>query len=201
MGTPRPALTRRQLEILEFIERYIAANRISPTLDEIAAESGVNKVTVFGHVAELERKGLLIRAAKGVSRALQLRTTSSAPTSVDVVGTIAAGSPIEAVLDSESLSFADLMPRGRDCYALRVEGRSMIEDGIRPGDYVLVERRETARNGETIVAVLPDGGVTLKRFYQESDRVRLQPANESMPAIFAPSIEIRGVVVGLVRRF
>lgn len=200
MGAQRLPLTRRQHEILQFIESYIAANGISPTLEEIAADSGVNKVTVFGHVAELERKGVLVRAARGTSRSLQIAAQSTSPETIQVIGTIAAGCPIEAVEQAEHLTLTDLVPRGGDCYALRVEGSSMIDDGIRSGDFVLVERRESARNGETIVAVLPEGGVTLKRFYKEANGIRLQPANDSMPAILVPSVEIRGVVVGLIRR-
>ena len=205
-------LTRRQREILDFFRAYSARTGMSPTLEEIANHFGVNKVTIFGHVAELERKGVLKRAARGVSRGLQLVedpadsfTPSSAHApSLPIVGTIAAGSPLEAVEDPEQLDLGDLVPRGTEVYALRVKGDSMIEDSICEGDIVLVERRSSARNGETVVAVLPEGEATLKRFYREKGRdgrIRLQPANSSMDPILVDSVEIRGVVVGVVRRY
>lgn len=196
-------LTRRQRQILDFLRAYQAENGISPTLEEIAEEFGVNKVTIFGHVAELERKGLIRRPQRGVSRGLQIvedQETDSSQ-SLPILGSIAAGSPIEAIEDTETLDLGDLVPRGREVYALRVKGESMIEDAIADGDIVLVERRAHAQNGETVVAVLEDGEATLKRFYREGNGIRLQPANASMQPILVPDVEIRGVVVGVVRRY
>lgn len=196
-------LTRRQRQILDFLRAYHAENGISPTLEEIAEEFGVNKVTIFGHVAELERKGLIRRPQRGVSRGLQIvedQETDSSQ-SLPILGSIAAGSPIEAIEDTETLDLGDLVPRGREVYALRVKGESMIEDAIADGDIVLVERRAHAQNGETVVAVLEDGEATLKRFYREGNGIRLQPANASMQPILVPDVEIRGVVVGVVRRY
>ncbi len=200
-----PALTRRQRDVVEFFARYVEQEGISPTLDEIAAHFGVNKVTIFGHIEELERKGVIRRRGKGLSRALELAEgfvarRPPAPC-LPILGRIAAGAPIEEIEDREALDFAELVPDGADVFALRVAGQSMIEDAIADGDIVLVERRETARNGETVVAVLPDGEVTLKRLYREKDRIRLQPANSSMEPIFTDSVEIRGVVIGVVRRY
>ena len=196
-------LTRRQRQILDFLRAYHAENGISPTLEEIAEEFGVNKVTIFGHVAELERKGLIRRPQRGVSRGLQIvedQETDSSQ-SLPILGSIAAGFPIEAIEDTETLDLGDLVPRGREVYALRVKGESMIEDAIADGDIVLVERRAHAQNGETVVAVLEDGEATLKRFYREGNGIRLQPANASMQPILVPDVEIRGVVVGVVRRY
>ena len=179
---------------------------MSPTLEEIAQSFGVNKVTIFGHVAELERKGVLRRAARGVSRGLQL-VEPEAPqtaTALPILGKIAAGNPIEAVEAPENLDLADLIPSGRDVYALRVTGDSMIEDAIREGDVVVVERRSEAHNGETVVAVLPEGEATLKRFYKSDAGIRLQPANATMEPILIPKetdLEIRGVVIGVVRQY
>lgn len=200
VGVP---LTRRQRDILEFFERYRDEQNISPTLEEIAHALGVNKVTVFGHVAELERKGVLVRAARGVSRALQIADTDlpSTRTRCSILGSIAAGRPIEALESSEELDLQELLPPGRSCFALRVKGNSMIEDGIRDGDIVLVENRKEARNGETVVAVLPDEECTLKRFYREPNRIRLQPSNAELQPIYATEVEIRGVVVGVIRRY
>ena len=200
--TPAP-LTRRQQDILEFFRNYVEEHGISPTLEEIAGTFGVNKVTIFGHVSELERKGVLSRSGRRVSRGLQIVGDSTTPssTSVPILGKIAAGSPIQAIEDPEELQLADLIPQDRQVYALRVSGQSMIDDGIRDGDIVLVEGRSEARNGEMIVAVLPDEEVTLKRLYREPKGFRLQPANPDMQPIFVPDLTVRGVVIGVVRRY
>lgn len=198
-------ITRRQRDILDYFEQYTREHGISPTLEEIANSLGVNKVTIFGHVAELERKGVLVRAGKkGVSRGLQITTPSSesvAPSSLQVLGTIAAGAPVEALEEPESLDLLDLMPPGAECYALRVRGDSMIDDGIHEGDLVLVERRQQAHNGEIVVAVLPDETATLKRYYREATRIRLQPANANLQPRYVEAVEIRGIVVGVIRRY
>jgi len=197
-------LTRRQRDIMDMFEGYTRAHGISPTLEEIAGALGVNKVTVFGHVAELERKGVLVRAAKGVSRALQMTAAPldrGGKTELQVLGTIAAGVPLEALEDPQTLDLADLTPPGSECYALRVRGDSMIEDGIHEGDFVLVERRSDARNGEIVVAVLPDETATLKRLYREGGKFRLQPSNAALQARIVDEVEVRGVVLGVIRRY
>ena len=208
-----PPLTRRQRQILDFYREYIDANGLSPTLEEVAQHFGVNKVTIFGHVAELERKGVLTRAAKGISRGLQLvadeeqgapdpdLVRAPSPTLVTVLGSIAAGRPIETIEDPEDVELADLLPRDREVYALRVQGDSMIEDGVHDGDLVLVERRNAARDGEMVVAVLPDEEATLKRLYREPQGWRLQPANAALEPTLVPEVEVRGVVIGVLRRF
>ncbi len=196
-----PPLTRRQRDILEFFVGYKEANGISPTLEEIARNFGLNKVTIFGHVSELEKKGVLVRAAKGVSRGLQLVDFESPGLRLPIRGTIAAGAPIQAIETDEALDFADLIPPHGDVFVLRVQGNSMIEDAICDGDLVLVERRSQARNGETVVAVLHGEEATLKRYYLENGHVRLQPANSSMQPILTQEVEVRGVVIGVVRRF
>lgn len=216
-------LTRRQRAILEFFRGYREENGISPTLEEIAQHFHVSKVTVFGHVAELERKGVIKRYAKGISRGLQLVEPQasagvSAPTAGEgrslgpvgspaveglaILGTIAAGAPIETLEEPELLPFADLAPPSKDLFVLRVRGNSMIEDAICDGDLVIVERRNDARDGQTVVAVLPGEEATLKRFYREPDgRLRLQPANAALQPTFVSEVELRGVVIGIVRRF
>jgi len=199
----RPPLTRRQRDILRFFEEYSAAQGISPTLEEIARHFGLNKVTIFGHVAELERKGCVRRSAPGVSRGLQIvHESRTRPQELPVLGTIAAGAPIDALEAPEVLALEELVPPGRDVYVLRVRGDSMIEDSIRDGDMVLVERRSDPAQGETVVAVLPGETATLKRFYREPDgRVRLQPANEALEPLLVDQVEIRGVVIGVIRRY
>lgn len=201
-------LTRRQRDILEFLRQYTEREGLSPTLEEIAQHFGVNKVTVFGHVSELERKGVIERAAPGISRGLRLveeepseeRQNNSAAT-VAILGNIAAGAPIEAIEAPEQLDLNSMIPEGKDVYALRVNGNSMIEDSICDGDLVLIERRNTARNGETVVAILEGDEATLKRYYKEADRIRLQPANAAMEPIYVDDIQIRGVLIGVVRQF
>lgn len=202
----RPSITRRQRDILRFFEDYQQEQGISPTLEEIAQHFGLNKVTIFGHVAELERKGILRRSAKGVSRGLQIvqdqEEDVQALPALNVLGTIAAGAPIETLEEPEVLPFAELAPPDKDVYVLRVKGDSMIEDAICDGDLVVVERRDHASDGETVVAVLPEEEATLKRFYRESKGVfRLQPANSSMQPILTEKVEIRGVVIGVIRRY
>jgi repressor LexA len=204
---PLPPLTKRQREIVDFFQQYVHAHAISPTLEEIAQAMGVNKVTIFGHIAELERKGVLRKTARGISRALKLapsmKTPAPAPrpSSIHVLGTIAAGRPIEALEVPEELDLADLAPKDREVYALRVRGDSMIEDAICSGDLVLVERRNHAHNGEIVVAVLPGEEATLKRYYREGSQIRLQPSNAAMAPILVPDVEIRGVVLGVIRRY
>ena len=198
---PHPPLTRRQRDILEFFRDYTQKNKISPTLDEIAQHFGLNKVTIFGHVSELERKGVLARTKRGVSRGLQLVENETGGTSLQVLGSIAAGAPIETLEDPETLEMSDLIPSEKDVYVLRVEGNSMIEDAICDGDLVVVERRTDARDGQTVIAVLPGEEATLKRFYRESDGFRLEPRNATMKPIHTPELEIRGVVIGVMRRY
>jgi len=199
--SPQPPLTRRQRDILGFFAEYTSAQGISPTLEEVARHFGLNKVTIFGHVAELERKGCLRRAAPGVSRGLQI-VPEDAPAGLRILGTIAAGAPIDTLEIPETLAFEELVPPGSDVYVLRVRGNSMIEDSIRDGDLVLVERRTDPAPGETVVAVLPGETATLKRFYREpGGRIRLQPANAELQPLIVTDVEIRGVVIGVIRRY
>lgn len=221
-------LTRRQHEILVFYRAYVNEHGFSPTLEEVAQHFGVNKVTIFGHVAELERKGALSRAARGVSRAVRVvespaavsaaavsaagvsaaasvtaaeSTSAARSAEVSILGRIAAGQPIEALEDAEVFDLADMLPEGRDVYALRVRGQSMIDDGIHDGDVVLIERRSNARDGEMVVAVLPDNEATLKRIYREPAGFRLEPSNASMQPIHVAEVEVRGAVIGVVRKY
>lgn len=203
----RPTITRRQRDILRFFEEYSREQGISPTLEEIAQHFGLNKVTIFGHVAELERKGILRKSAKGVSRGLQIvdegqEEDARVGPALRILGTIAAGSPIETLEVPEVLPFAELAPPEKDVYVLRVKGDSMIEDAICDGDLVVVERRNHASDGETVVAVLPGEEATLKRFHRTGDgRFRLQPANAAMAPIYVDEVEVRGVVIGVIRQY
>jgi len=200
-----PPLTRRQRQILDFFAKYTSENGISPTLEEVAQEFGLNKVTIFGHVAELERKGVLARSAPGISRGLRIvepeETTPEANGQIPVIGRIAAGAPVDTTEAPESFSLNDWIPNGADVYALRVQGNSMIEDGIHNGDLVMVEKRASAPDGATVVAVLPGEEATLKKLYRTKAGYRLEPANASMDPIYTPELEVRGVVLGVLRRY
>jgi repressor LexA len=198
-------LTRRQRDIVAFFETFQREHGMSPTLEEIAQHLGVNKVTVFGHVAELERKGVLARRAPRASRSLSIvparerAKRQSAP--LCILGSIAAGLPLDVFEVPEPLALEVWTRGGSDRYALRVRGTSMIDDGIRDGDLVIVERKPAPKDGDTVVAILEGEKATLKRFYRDGARVRLQPANSSLPPIWVDSgaVEVRGVVIGVVR--
>lgn len=202
-------LTPKQLRILQIIRDSRTRLGYSPTLQEIADELGVSKVTVFEHVETLIRKGALVRDA---NKARSLEISSDAvipdegrPTRFPMVGRIAAGYPIEKVEDREELDLEEFFGprRGQSgsVFALQVEGDSMRDEGIWDGDYVLVERRNTARSGERVVALLPNGETTLKTLYKEKNRIRLQPANPEFEPIIVKSCDIQGVVVGVIRSY
>lgn len=199
-----PPLTKRQRQILDFYRNFGTEHGLSPTLEEVAQHFQLNKVTIFGHVAELERKGLLRRSQKGISRGI-LPTGNedqdAAQPGVWIRGTIAAGAPIEALETVERFDLANLVPPGQEIYALRVQGNSMIEEGIHDGDLVLVEARSNPRPREIVVAVLPNGEATLKRYVPLPDgRIRLEPANAELKPVVVDSIEVRGVLTGVVRQ-
>lgn len=199
-------VTPRQLEILRFIRDFRARNGYSPTLQEIGDQLQLTKVTVFEHVEALEKKQVLTRGPKNKARSLQVSSDfqfdDENPTRIPLLGRIAAGLPIEAVEDRATLDIEDLFGarEGRaDTFVLKVTGNSMIEEQIRDGDYVICRRASTARNGETVVALLEDGQATLKKFYREKSRIRLQPANPAFEPIYVDDVQIQGIVVGLVR--
>jgi len=202
-------LTPKQLKILQLIRDSRVRLGYSPTMQEIADDLGVSKVTVFEHVEALIKKGALVREANK-ARSLSIAEgvavpDESRPLRYPLVGKIAAGYPIEKLQDDDELDVMDLLgPRvGQvgSTFALRVEGDSMRDEGILDGDYVIVERRETARNGERVVALLPDGQTTLKTLFKESDHIRLQPANPDFEPIIVKDCQIQGVVQGVLRRY
>jgi repressor LexA len=207
----QPNLTPKQLHILTRIRDLRIARGCSPTLQELADELGVSKVTVFEHVEALIRKGALQRDPNK-ARSLVISPQVVLPdeerhTRLPLVGTIAAGAPIEAVEEREHLNLEDIFapPKGRSLFVLRVRGDSMIDEQIRQGDYVVCEQRDTARNGQTIVALVASTGeATLKKYYREKDgRVRLQPANEKYEPLWldADDLQIQGLVIGVIRTY
>ncbi len=195
-------LTPKQLRLLTFIRDFRRERGYAPTMQELADQFRVSKVTVFEHVEALQRKGYLERLphkARSLKLSENIDFPDERPTLVPLVGVIAAGRPIEAVEEKESLDLEHVFTTPGEKFALRVQGDSMVEDQIRNGDYVIVEKRQTARNGETVVALLGDGSATLKRFYREAGGIRLQPANAQYKPIVVKDVTIQGVVVGLVR--
>jgi repressor LexA len=201
-------LTPRQLDVVVAIRNYRHLNGYSPTMQELADQLGTSKVTIFEHVGALERKRVL-RRDKHKARSLEIVADEKLPdenrsTKLPLLGNIAAGSPIEAVENREELDLEQMFHSRSGVYVLRVRGESMIEDHLCDGDYVVIERRDNARNGEQVVALLDTGEATLKRYYREGGgKVRLQPANSSMePRIVeAERCRIQGVVIGVLRSY
>jgi repressor LexA len=201
-------LTPKQLRILQLIRDWRVRRGYSPTMQELADEIGVSKVTVFEHVEALIKKGALVREpnkARSLSIADGIAVPDeSRPTRFPLVGKIAAGYPIEKVPEQDEIDLSDLVGRGNrgdSTFALKVEGDSMKDEGILDGDYVLVERSEVARNGDKVVALLPDGQTTLKTFFKEEDFIRLQPANPAYDPIRVRFCQIQGIVKGVLRRY
>lgn len=199
-------LTRRQKEIWDYVADYISAHGYAPTLEEIGARFGLSSLaTVHKHLSNLERKGL-IRRKWNLSRAIELTRPQRTAEAIELplLGRVAAGTPIEAIETPDTLTVPkDLVRHAHRSFALRVRGESMVGEGILDGDYIIVEQRATAENGETVVAVL-DGEATVKRFYRERHgRVRLQPANPHMEPIVVreKEVEIRGIVVAVLRKY
>ncbi len=200
----RPSLTPKRLRVLTFIRNYSRAKGYAPTMQELADEFDVSKVTVFEHIAALQKMGCLKRS-RHKARSLQLSDDLSfpdeRPTLLPLAGTIAAGKPIEAIEAGETLDLEDVFVSRHGNFVLRVRGDSMIDDHIRDGDYVVAEKRETARDGETVVALLENGEATLKRFYRDPSGIRLQPANPDFKPIIVKNLRIQGVVVGILRKY
>lgn len=200
-------LYRRQRQIVDFIAQYIQLNNYSPTLQEIADALGVSSLaTVHEHLQALEKKNV-IRRAEGAVRGIELldRTFLKISEGIDlpVMGYIAAGRPIEPHTDPNATFKVSpqLISGKKRAYVLQVKGDSMIDDGILDGDYVVIEEQEEVRDGDIVVALLDNGLATLKRFFREATRVRLQPANATMQPIYATNVRIQGRCVGLIRQF
>lgn len=202
-------LTPKQLKILQLIRDSRVRTGCSPTMQELADELGVSKVTVFEHVEALIKKGALVREpnkARSLSIADGIALPDEdQPLRFPLVGKIAAGYPIEKYADTDSLDVASLLgPRAGSVnatFALRVDGDSMKDEGILDSDYVIIERRDSAKNGDRVVALLPNGESTLKTYFKEADHIRLQPANSAYEPIRVKECRIQGIVVGVIRRY
>lgn len=193
-------LTTRQQEIFDFLKDKILNRGYGPTVREIGLKFGIRSPNgVMCHLKALEKKGLITRESH-MSRAIQLSDPPNKRTSLVLAGTIAAGTPVLAVQQDERIDFGDLFGE-EDHFCLRVKGDSMIEDSIADGDYVIVHRQSTAKNGDICVAVVDGEDATLKRFYKESGRIRLEPANKKMQPIYSSNVQIMGIVQGVIRRY
>ncbi|MCU0913874.1 MAG: transcriptional repressor LexA [Planctomycetes bacterium] len=213
---PINGLTPKQLQVLRHIAAFHGSQCYSPTIAELASALSLSRSTVFEHLAELQRKSLL-STSPGRARSLRLtplgrRVLRHLPADQDVpapesgaglplLGQVAAGRPVEAVENPESLSLGSCFGSGDELFALQVRGDSMIEEDIRPGDYVICRRADAACDGELVVALVHEGQATLKRFYKERDRARLQPANSNYEPIYTDDCRINAVVLGLLRKF
>ena len=198
-------LTKRQREIFQYLKEHIQGKGYAPSIAEIGKRFKLSSpATVHKHLTHLESKNL-IRKHQNLSRAIEIVDEKLADFSsreYAVLGHIVAGKPIEVMENCEMMSFLP-DPDDKDVFVLRVKGNSMIEDHIKDGDYVIVEKRDSANNGETVVALLDNDRATLKRFYREADGVRLQPANPEMGPVFVKQgdFKIQGVVIGVMRKF
>lgn len=200
-------LYKKQRQILDFISQYIQKNGYSPTLQQIADAIGVSSLaTVHEHLNSMAKKKV-IKKFEGVVRGIEIvnkkLTDIIKGVELPVLGFIAAGSPIEPHTDPNySINVAPGMLSGKKrAFVLQVKGDSMIEDGILEGDFVVVEEQDEANNGDIVVALLESGLATLKRYFKEASRIRLEPANAKMQPIFATNVKIQGRVVGIIRKF
>lgn len=211
---PIDGLTPRQLHVLQCIADFHARRCYSPTIAEVATELKLSRSTVFEHIGELLRKGLLAttpgkaRSLRLTSPGRRLHKDAAAPTvpcmrhdhGVPLLGKVAAGIPLEAIENRETLSLGSCFATDDDVFALEVSGDSMIEENICPGDYVVCRPADTAENGALVVALVDEGEATLKRFYREKERVRLQPANPNYEPMYSNNCRVQAVVVGLLRK-
>jgi repressor LexA len=205
------AITRRQKQVYDYVEDFVHRNGYSPSFEEIGDGMGLSSLaTVHKHITNLEKKGL-VRRGHNKSRSIDVvppkgsMKKSMAPPSMTLplMGRIAAGRPIEAVENPETLSLADFTAGSKDVYVLRVVGESMQDEHIVEGDYVIVESTKTARDGEIIVALVEGTDATLKRIYREGDKIRLQPSNAKMKPIIVPArtVDVQGRVIGVLRKY
>ena len=200
-------LTKRQREILNYLTAYTEQNGFAPSFEEIAANFKYNSLaTVHEHLTNLERKGY-IKRTYNESRAIEILPSEVSPRAIELplLGRVAAGAPIEAIEQNETLTVPEaLVGRSGNHYVLRVRGNSMVDEQIRDGDFVVVNERRRADNGEMVIALVNGTSATVKKFFRERDgRIRLQPANEMMEPLYVHEndISIQGIVVGVLRRY
>jgi repressor LexA len=198
-------LTKRQREILDYLNEFIQAHGYAPSLEEVGKRFGLSSLaTVHKHLTNLQQKGFIKRTWNR-SRSVEVMPSRVVGRSIELplLGYVAAGVPIEAVVSNETIDVPESLAGNRETYVLRVRGDSMIDEQIRDGDWVIVEDRKTAENGETVVALLSGSDVTLKKFYRENGQIRLQPANPTIDPIVVPAsqVQVQGVVIGVMRKY
>ncbi len=198
-------LTKRQREILDYLDEFIQQHGYAPSLEEIGRRFSLSSLaTVHKHLTNLQEKGF-IRRAWNRSRSVELIPVHVGSRSLELplMGYVAAGEPIEAITSTETVAVPEHFIGKRDTYVLRVKGDSMIDEQIRDGDYVIVEDRKTAQNGEMVIALLNGTEVTLKSLYRNGTTIQLQPANPAMQPIIVKedALQIQGVVVGVMRKY
>lgn len=210
------ALSPRQLQLLSVAERFQASQHYSATIQELAEQLGVSRATAFEHIAALREKGLL-SAARGRARSLRITrkgqrlletarrpaedSTVGETAGIPLAGRVAAGVPIEAIEDTQSFGIRSIFGAGDDIFTLEVVGDSMIGEDIHSGDFIICRRQSTAHNGQLVVAMIDDENATLKRFFKEPARARLEAANDDYEAIYSDNCRIVAAVLGLVRKF
>ncbi|MFC2172643.1 transcriptional repressor LexA [Acidobacteriota bacterium] len=200
------SLTRRQREILDYITGYLKDNRYAPSLEEIAAHFKLSSLaTVHSHLKRLEEKSY-IRRGWNLARCIEVLPEPALGGQCDVpmLGFVAAGSPIEPAEDPrDTVTVPESMLGKGKTYVLRVQGSSMIDEHIQDGDLVIVDERNDVQNGDTVIALLEDGGATLKKFYREGRRIRLQPANSDLEPLWVrdDKVTIQGRVIGIIRKY
>lgn len=196
--------TEKQLRIMQFIQQFRSERGISPTLEEIAENFGVTKITIYEHINQLERKGALKRE-KFRARSIELLVPveeRSDRFSMPLLGKLCGDAPMETADDKEDFSLTDFLPLGKNCFALRVAGNGMKDDHITDGDLVIVEKREKPVDGETVIVNIDGGKTVIKKYYASGNGARLVSANGSEHGeIVAKAPAVQGVVLGVVRRF
>ncbi len=196
-------LTERQKDIFKFIEGYLEENDYSPSLEDIGAHFGIASMNgVYKHLKILEERGYIKRLSNK-ARSIQLVHEEMEKHTLPLLGYIAAGQPIEAVASPEEVEVPEYLMKRGEHYVLEVEGESMIDHHIQNGDRVVIQKRDHANNGETVVALIDGENATLKQYYREGRRIRLQPANSSMDPIYVEEsrLRIQGILVGLIRKY
>ncbi len=196
-------LTKRQKVVFEFIKGYIQMHGVSPSYEEIRRNFGFGSYnSVQKHLKSLVTKGVLKTPWDNQKRALTLVEPGPTTTVLPLLGRVAAGRPIEAITNPENVEVPEMLLRGEDNFALRVVGDSMVDEGIRDGDIVIVKRQRDAKNGQTVVALIGDDA-TIKQFYRRGARVELRPANARLSSILVDEgdLQVQGIVVGLIRKF
>ena len=204
LARQRTRLTKKQTEVVSFIREYLAAHEYAPSYREIASGLGLSSpATVHQHIQALRGKGVLdleARSARSVElsqKAAQFARAVNLP----LAGRIAAGAPLEAIQEDERIAIpVELLPN-LNCFCLQVHGHSMVDDGILDGDYVVVEKNYYPKNGDVVVALLDNAFATLKRYYREKDRIRLQPANSRMKPLYVKNPSIQGIVRAVLRKY